>query len=653
MFRSQRTPLFAFAALLILAGWALWPGLHGGFLFDDYPNLELLGSYGRIDNGATFLRYMTSGFADPTGRPLSMLSFLLDARNWPADPYPFKRTNLLLHLFNGILLFAVLRQLGRAFVADARRCGAAAALGAGLWLAHPFLVSTTLYIVQREAMLPTTFTLAALWIWLRGREKLLLGEGSRAALAWMTMAVLMGTLLAVASKANGVLLPPLLLAVECCLPAAALLSSLRRARLWLLAIPSILVLLALLASIPESATVTAAHRPWSLGQRMLTEPRVLLDYLGLLWLPRPYTRGLFNDTFALSTSLWHPWTTLPAMLAVGLMIFWAWRQRRRHATLALAMLYYFVGQAIESGPVPLELYFEHRNYLPATLMFWPLALWLTGSGSQRWLRHFLVAALPLGLAWMTHMSATLWGDPTTQALVWAEKNPDSPRAQAYAAQFEMRLGQVDQAEKRLRRVYATRPRETQVAINLIGTRCAAGSVSAGDLAQLGATLRSDPDPTRLGTKWLQEALPTAWSGQCPGLSPTGLKQLLSAFNNNPRTALDPGRRRDIASLRGQIALRENQPQLALEDFDRAVEGDAHTDLVLLQAAMLASAQQPSLALRHLRLVTKDIAKPWYRWKTMGDVHAWVLARQGFWQAQVDELRGKIEADLRATDIQPR
>ena len=97
------------AALLLIAGLCYLPGLNGGFLFDDFVNLDALGKRGPIDNAPAFWRYITSGTADPTGRPLALLSFLIDARDWPADPAPFLRTNLLLHLLNGVLLFALLR----------------------------------------------------------------------------------------------------------------------------------------------------------------------------------------------------------------------------------------------------------------------------------------------------------------------------------------------------------------------------------------------------------------------------------------------------------------------------------------------------------------------------------------------------------------
>jgi len=74
-------PLFAFLATMLLVWGAYRPGLYGSFLFDDFSNLPVLGSSGPIDNWPTFWRYISSGIADPTGRPLTLLTFLIDARD--------------------------------------------------------------------------------------------------------------------------------------------------------------------------------------------------------------------------------------------------------------------------------------------------------------------------------------------------------------------------------------------------------------------------------------------------------------------------------------------------------------------------------------------------------------------------------------------
>ena len=121
--------LLATAALLALALWAYRPGLSGDFLFDDFGTLPALGAGGSIDNADALGRYLTSGGGDPTGRPLALASFLVDANDWPADPYPFKHTNMLLHLLNGMLLCWLLLRLGRGLrLAEPLACNAAATI---------------------------------------------------------------------------------------------------------------------------------------------------------------------------------------------------------------------------------------------------------------------------------------------------------------------------------------------------------------------------------------------------------------------------------------------------------------------------------------------------------------------------------------------
>jgi hypothetical protein len=123
--------LCAIAALLALGTWAYRPGLSGDFLFDDFGTLPALGAYGPVVNPTALSRYLTSGGGDPTGRPLALASFLIDANDWPADPHPFKYTNMLLHLLNGMLLGWVLLRLGRALRLQEGLACNAALLGSG------------------------------------------------------------------------------------------------------------------------------------------------------------------------------------------------------------------------------------------------------------------------------------------------------------------------------------------------------------------------------------------------------------------------------------------------------------------------------------------------------------------------------------------
>jgi len=653
-----------------------WPGLHGSFLFDDYGNLPILGATGPIDNWPAFLRYITSGTADPTGRPLTLLTFLLDAHNWPADPFPFKRTNLILHLLNGALLALLLRRLGRkAFsTPNQHRVDLAAAVGAGIWLLHPLFVSTTLYIVQREAMLPATFTLLGLLAWLHGREAILQGRNSHG-LAWIALGLGGCTMLGVLSKANGILLPALALVVEYVLLRSTssrehpitLMEQRRRIYGRSMYLFGWLPTAVVAGYLMEQGWSGIAHgissvRPWTLGHRLLTEPRVLLDYLDLLWLPRPFTPGLFNDHIQASTSWWSPATTLPAILAVLGLIIGAWLLRRRWPALAAAILFYFVGQSLESSTVALELYFEHRNYLPAMLMFWPLALWLcnvrlrvpaTGHFAagpmDSWLtvskaKLALAVLILCGLALMTHARASLWGNSHDQALLWAQLNPQSPRAQANAAQAEMAAGQPERAVQRLLPALAKAPDQVQLAINLFSAQCMLGHVDGTTLAASRHALRTTRDPGALLVSWFDRAMTQVARPPCPQLSYATLDSLLQAALTNPYLASNPGRQQDIHYLMGHLALLQGHADTALTEFNQALDSQVRIAAALKQAAMLGANGHPRQGLAHLDHLAAGPEQSYRPGFGMPLVHAWVLERQQYWPKELEHLRATLRDD---------
>ncbi len=139
-------------------------------MLDDYGSIAALGDRGGVKNWETFKAFVFGGHSGPTGRPLALLSFLIDANNWPADPWPFKRTNLGIHLVNGTLLGILTVRILRLLQFDKQDARWIALVCAAYWLLHPFLVSTTLYAVQRMAQLSTLFIFAGLLSYLYGRS---------------------------------------------------------------------------------------------------------------------------------------------------------------------------------------------------------------------------------------------------------------------------------------------------------------------------------------------------------------------------------------------------------------------------------------------------------------------------------------------------
>jgi protein O-mannosyl-transferase len=679
--RSILPPLICVCVLVLVLA-AYWPGLHGSFLFDDFGNLPVLGATGPVDTWPTFCRYITSGTADPIGRPLTLLTFLLDARDWPADPYPFKRTSLILHLVNGVLLALLLRQLGReVFKTDEPyRIDLAAVIGAAFWLLHPLFVSTTLYIVQREAMLPATFTLLGLLAWLHGRYTMKRGHCLSGSM-WIVLGLGGCTVLGVLSKANGILLPALALVVEYVLPRAGATRQILtpatrpdraylRVMLLLAWLPAALITGYLLQQGWSGLTRgISSARPWTLGQRLLTEPRVLLDYLDLLWLPRPFTAGLFNDHIQASTSLWSPATTLPSLLAVATIIVAAWLLRHRWPALALAILFYFVGQSLESSTVALELYFEHRNYLPAVLMFWPLALWLSDVRLKRRARPassalttdaaitnavatpvvvktklVLAVLILLGLALMTHARASLWGNGHDQALLWAQLNPDSPRAQANAAQVELNDGHPTRAVNRLLGPLTKAPDQVQLALNLFGAECQLGRIDPSTLTASRDALRITRDPGTLLVGWFERAMEQVGHSPCPQLNFATLSSLLEAAQANSYLASNPGRQQDIHYLLGRLALMQGDADTALTEFNRALDLQVRTSIALKQAALLGSSGFPQQGLSHLDHLEAEPQQAYSPGFGMPRIHDWVLQHQQYWPKELARLRATLRDD---------
>jgi tetratricopeptide (TPR) repeat protein len=447
-------------------------------------------------------------------------------------------------------------------------------------------------------------------------------------------------------------------------------------------------------------------RPWTLGQRLLTEPRVLLDYLDLLWLPRPFTPGLFNDHIQASTSWWSPATTLPAILAVFGLIIGAWLLRRRWPALAAAVLFYFVGQSLESSTVALELYFEHRNYLPAMLMFWPLALWLCDVRMPRgssplghsfarrssmpqfaslWNRRasafagttgdfrgslhgdaqpapesantaastqlpaskakLVLAALILaGLAAMTHARASLWGNSHDQALLWARLNPESPRAQANAAQVEMAAGQPEPALQRLLPALAKAPDQVQLAINLFSAQCMLGHVDETTLVASRHALHTTRDPGALLVSWFDRAMGQVAQPPCPQLSYATLRGLLQAALANPHLASNPGRQQDIHYLLGHLALLQGDANAALIEFNQALDSQVRISAALKQAALLGASGFPQQGLAHLDHLAAEPEQSYRPGFGMPRVHAWVLERQQYWPKELAHLRATLRDD---------
>lgn len=648
--------LIATLALLGAAAAVYSPGLKGPFLLDDKANLPALGAYGPVDNATTLVSYLTSGIAGPTGRPLALASFLMDAHDWPAKPWPFKLTNLLFHLLNGVLLALLLGKLSRLRGLDERRAAWAGLLGAGLWLVHPLFVSTTLYVIQRMAELAALFVISGLITYLSGRRRLALGH-VRSGYLLMALGIGGGTFLGTFCKEDAALLPLLALVLEWTVLAAPQADTIRPAKTrgWLafralfLWLPSLAVL-AFLVFVARHPTVLVAGRGFSVLTRLTSEPRALVHYLYLLVVPHAYTGGLFTE-MAPSRSLLHPWTTLPSILLVLGLIGFGFAVRRRWPALAAAILFYFAAQLVESTTVPLELYFEHRNYIPALLAFWPLALWLVRGGVSLRLRQTIAGLAIVLLLALTFLRASLWGNENRLWLSWARMDPHSARAIIGGAQALTNLDHDGAALRLLRMASIRMPDNAAVALNRLFAACRLREVRPADFAAALYAVKHDHHHSSLIYQALSPLVQAPSAEICPQLTSRGIAALIQASEANPQFRRWQSMDQQFIVLQGRLMLAEKKPEAAYHAFTRALAAEQTPDVALLGAAYLGAGGRPRLALRLLDHYEHLPRRHPHGW-TMARLHRWWLNHTGWYRESLAHERHVLEGQLAQRQANP-
>ncbi|MEO5810982.1 MAG: hypothetical protein ABIQ63_02480, partial [Rhodanobacter sp.] len=355
--------------------------------------------------------------------------------------FSFKLTNLLIHLICGGLIYALLRTVLRRDSRLNQRAALVALLITAVWLLHPLQVSTVLYIVQRMAQLSTLFVLLALIAYVHGREALEQGR-KRAGTVWLFLVVPTATVFGVLCKENGALAPLLCAVLELGYFRATKPASRPRTVkgfFWLGLILPVLGATIWYAWPPSRLVTSYSVRTFTLTERLLSEPRALFDYMGALLLPRGPTLGVYTDGFPVSSGLLHPATTLWALIGLLALVALALSARRRAPAVFTGIAFYLAAHVMESSVFPLELYFEHRNYLPSVGFFLAVAgalKWLfdklpkTSPGSSQF-RILVVGAVALCamLATATAARAWVWQSWSTMVRQAIVHHPGSVRAQ--------------------------------------------------------------------------------------------------------------------------------------------------------------------------------------------------------------------------------
>jgi len=435
--RNRALPWLALAGLVCLTFLVYWPALYGGFLFDDAYYVENPDIYVTTLDPGAWAKAALSQAGTRQFRALGMLSFAANYYFTGLDPFWLKLTNVAIHALNGLLLFLLLRELlglwkmrhGRDERTPGENALIAAAL-AGVWLLLPINLTGVAYVSQRLESLANVFVFLGLFWYLRARRRVFAGSGSAVSL-WICLAVC--TLLGLSAKESAVLLP--------LYTACAEFSIVRfrnadgkwnRSVLWLHFTMLILPLVAGLIWVSGWVVRTTSDvRTFTLGERLLTETRVLVDYIQWTLLPNLNVLTFYHDDIRVSHGLTDPPTTLAAIAFLAALLGIALWQRARRPMVCLGILWFFAGHSMTASIIPLELVFEHRNYFPSLGLLLAVAsvVALEPGLNRAAARMALAAAFIVFFSFTTFLRAEEWSHPLRLAYSDALKRPDSPRAQ--------------------------------------------------------------------------------------------------------------------------------------------------------------------------------------------------------------------------------
>jgi hypothetical protein len=610
--RWLERPALLLGLVLALGFLAYQPGLSGSFQLDDYVNL---GPLERLDEDATpqtYLQFLVQGIASPLGRPLSLLTFMGQAPDWPDNPAAFIRVNLLLHLLNGALLFGWLRALGRLRgEPEGARLWIPLAATA-LWLLAPIQVTSVLYVIQRMTELAATFVFLGLNVYLAGRQALADGAARRGYVL-MSLGMAIGAGLGTLAKENAAQLPLMVLALE-----FTLLAQLARPRGWKLwATPFLAVPAVLLAGYLVWVGVTATGyfgRDFTPAERLLTEPRVLFMYLHKILAPWPSGIRLWYDDFALSTGLFAPATTAPALAALAALTVAAWRLRARAPLFAFAVLWFLACHVLESSALALELVFDHRNYQASAGPWLAVAaggaalLRRASSAPARRVFALLIAAYFALQAGVTWQIASLWGKPDELIVFMARQMPDSRRATEAVIGMLIREQLPYDAAAAAARAAERWPQTPAFELGTMTLSCQLDDLPFPDPDAVLRKLRTVPGDVHAVLNAADSLVSLLEAGHCPVGMPRPITAFTEAALANP--ALRP-QGQNVLLLHSRALKLEGRGAEARAVFARAV--DTRPQMILLVQGVIDAVGAGDFALAH-RYLERARSDPRIRWR---------------------------------------
>jgi tetratricopeptide (TPR) repeat protein len=370
-FPDLRKYIFVFISLAFLILTIYGNSFYCDWQFDDYPNIvNNQNVHLNILSWKEITKALYDG--DSIQRPFAYLTFALNYYWGGTDVFGYHLVNVLIHFIASIFLFLFVYQTLKLPILKSKyekSAYAIALLSTFFWAVSPVQVNAVTVIVQRMASMAGMFYIMSMYFYLKGRTAYGRWEKN-------VYFILCGVtcVFAFGSKENAIILPVIMLIYDILLIQGISWHHIIRKKFIFIFFMSLILFLLAISYINFSTLFDGYEiRPFTLKDRLLTQPRVILYYISLLLYPIS-SRLTFLHDIEISTSIIQPWTTLAAIILILLLMGLALFLSKRKPIIAFCILFFFMNHLIEGSFIPLELIFEHRNYIPSMLFFLPVAI---------------------------------------------------------------------------------------------------------------------------------------------------------------------------------------------------------------------------------------------------------------------------------------
>jgi hypothetical protein len=536
---------------------------------DDEVNLGPLRSLEKDPSQFSYL--VTSNQSGLLGRSISMAALGLDVLFFDFSYKQFKITNTVIHLINAVLvgLFALL--LFRWYGVSEKHSRLLTVCTAVFWLVLPIHVSTVMYPVQRMAQLSAMFMLLGLVLYGFGRNLMLRYGKKRQGVGLCCAALFICLPLGLLSKENAVLLLPLMFLVEITFfrnDDSFGGKSIRVA--WGVAFFVALIILGFLWRDVVNY-INADYRARTPYQGLLTQTRIIFDYLQEIIFPSNSSFGYFHDDIEVSKRLLDPIQTLFSVVALVIILAISiYRALSSRSLIAFGVLFFFIGHSLESSILPLELYFEHRNYLPSVGVV--VALILSGYLiAQKIHAEFMIAFCLVGYlgitAFISIERTIIWNSSDVGIALSQMNHPESPRSVAAFAIYQADNGFYESSLRHLARIQEIEPSlDAAVEVQKLYAACVNGfPLTANDVTFFSSGFEVGvPQYFNQGLSSLRRAVD---SGRCKTIEASALIALSDAFLAETKVPASTHERM------GELLLAGNQVEYGIAHLMRTWEAE--------------------------------------------------------------------------------